>query len=193
VFVEVGWDSLIQFVAQGQYDIGADGITITDERAEQVDFSAGYLQIQQRLLVRKGDTTVQSLQDIADNPELTLGTQSNTTNYETAMEYVPEEQIKAFEQMPFAVQSLLSGDVNAVIIDEVVGMGYLGENGDKLEFSGDPITSQDLGFAMPKGSDLLEPVNQALESMRQDGTLEALNQKYFSPEFTISEEDIQTD
>ncbi len=192
VFVEVGWDSLIPSVAASQYDVGADGITITDARAEEVDFSSGYLKIQQRLLVRKGESRFTTLGEIAANDNLLLGTQSSTTNYETAVETVPEEKIKAFEQMPFAVQALVAGDVDAVLIDEVVGMGYLGENGDKLEFSGEPITSEELGFAYPKGSDLREPVDQALESMRQDGTLEKLNAKYFSPDFQITEDDIVT-
>ena len=192
VFVEVGWDSLIPSVASGQYNVGADGITITDERAKEVDFSSGYLQIQQRLLVRKGETRFTTLQEIADSDKLLLATQSSTTNYETAVETVPAEKIKAFEQMPFAVQALISGDVDAVLIDEVVGMGYLGENGDKLEFVGEPVTSEELGFAYPKGSDLREPVDQALAAMRQDGTLAKLDQKYFSPDFKITENDIVT-
>ncbi len=94
--------------------------------------------------------------------------------------------------MPFAVQALVAGDVDAVLIDEVVGMGYLGENGEKLEFTGEPITSEELGFAYPKGSDLREPVDRALESMRQDGTLEKLNARYFSPDFQVTEDDIVT-
>lgn len=190
-FVEVGWESLIQSVAQGQYDTGADGITITDERAQQVDFSSGYIQIQQRLLVRKGDTRNLTLEAIAADSSLALGTQSGTTNYETAVKVVPEAQIKAFEQMPFAVQALVSGDVDAVIIDEVAGMGYLGENSDVLEFTGEPINSEELGFIFPLGSELVVPVNQALDSMRQDGSLEEINLKYFSPEFDITEDDIQ--
>lgn len=191
VFVEVGWDSLIQSVSDGQVDVGADGITITAERAEEMAFSDGYLKIQQRLLVQKGDTDVQTLEEIAADPGLRLGTQSGTTNYETAVQVVPEEQIQAFEQMPFAVQALVSGDVDAVIIDEVAGMGYLGENSDVLEFTGEPINSEELGFIFPLGSELVVPVNQALDSMRQDGSLEEINLKYFSPEFDITEDDIQ--
>ena len=70
-------------------------------------------------------------------------------------------------------------------------MGYLGENSDKLEFSGDPISSDELGFIFEKDSDLVEPTNLALDSMRKDGTLERLNQKYFSPDFKVTENDIK--
>ena len=54
VYVEAGWEGMIQAVADGQYDAAADGITITDDRAEIVDFSNGYINIEQRLLVRSG-------------------------------------------------------------------------------------------------------------------------------------------
>ena len=55
-----------------------------------------------------------------------MGTQTATTNYDTAIEYLPEERVTGFEQFPFAVQALISGDVDAVIIDGVAGLGQLG-------------------------------------------------------------------
>src|SRR5210317_1342173 len=55
VYVEAAWEGMIQAVADGQFDAAADGITITDERAEIVDFSAGYINLEQRLLVRLDD------------------------------------------------------------------------------------------------------------------------------------------
>ncbi|GAB4467877.1 MAG: basic amino acid ABC transporter substrate-binding protein [Anaerolineae bacterium] len=190
IFVEAAWEGMIQAVADGQFDMAADGITITEDRAEIVDFSIGYINIQQRLLVRKGEDRFASIEELRDNPELTLGTQTGTTNYETAIEYLPEERIQAFEQFPFAVQALIAGDIDAVIIDEVVGMGYMGENADQVELIGPPISSDQLGFIFPKGSDLVEPVNAALRSMIDDGSLNELNTKYFGPGFTITYDDI---
>jgi len=191
VFVEAAWDGLIQAVSDGQYDVGADGITITEDRAKIVDFSIGYIKIQQRLLVRKGENRFSSIEDIVKDEKLVLGTQANTTNYETAKQYLPESRIKAFEQFPFAVQALISGDLDAVIIDAVAGMGYMGENADKLELIGPSISSDELGFIYPKGSDLVEPVNKVLRAMQADGTLDKLNQKFFGPDFKITSEDIQ--
>ncbi len=190
VFVEASWDTMIQSVASGQYDVAGDGITITPERAKIVDFSIGYIQIQQRLLARKGENRFNNLESFTAAKNMTLGTQINTTNYETAARFLPENRIKGFEQMPFAVQALLSGDVDAVILDEVVGLGYKGENADQLEFIGDSIASDQLGFAFPRGSDLVEPVNQALRAMMQDGTLSAINQKFFGPDFRLTYDEI---
>lgn len=190
-FVETAWDGLIQSVGAGQMDIGGDGVTITEDRAKTVDFSTGYIQINQRLLVRKGETRFGSIEELAADPNLVIGTQVSTTNYETAKKFISEERIKAFDQFPFAIQALIAGDVDAVIIDEVVGLGYQGENSDKLELIGPSISSDELGFVFKKGSDLVDPVNKALESMRADGSLDKLNQKFFGPDFKISQDEIK--
>lgn len=191
VFVESAWDGMIQAVSDGQYDVGADGVTNYPSRREQVDFSIGYVQVQQRLLVRKGETRFSTIEEVVANPEIRLGTQVNTTNYETAAQYLPEERISAFDTFPFAVQALISGDLDVIIIDEVVGLGYQGTNADKLELVGPSISSDELGFIFPLGSALVDPVNQALQSMMDDGTLAALNQKFFGPEFKVTYDDIQ--
>ncbi|MCB8980870.1 MAG: amino acid ABC transporter substrate-binding protein [Ardenticatenaceae bacterium] len=190
VYVEAGWEGMIQAVADGQYDAAADGITITDDRAEIVDFSTGYINIEQRLLVRKDEDRITSIDDIVNNPELVLGTQTGTTNYETALQYLPEDRIQAFEQFPFAVQALIAGDIDAVIIDEISGQGYMGENADVLTLVGPSMSSDQLGFIYPKGSDLVEPVNIALGEMAKSGFLEEVNVKYFGPSFTITYDDL---
>jgi polar amino acid transport system substrate-binding protein len=191
VFQEAAWEGMIQAVSDGQFKTAGDGITINAERAEIVDFSEGYIDIQQRLLVRKGETRIQAIEDIVNDPELKLGTQSGTTNYETAAKYLPEDRIQAFEQFAFAVQALGAGDIDAVIIDQVAGLVYMGENADKVELVGPSISSDQLGFIFPKGSKLTGQVNIALAAMKADGTLEKLNTKYFGPDFKIASGDIQ--
>ena len=150
VFQECSWDIMIQSVADGLYDMAGDGITITDERDEIVDFSDSYISIDQRLLVNMGEDRFASIEDFVANPDLVLGTQVATTNYETAASYLPEDRISAFEQFPFAVQSLLSNDVDAVLIDEQAGLGYISQNPDALEFVGPSISSDLLGFVFPQ-------------------------------------------
>jgi polar amino acid transport system substrate-binding protein len=191
VFIESAWDGMIQAVSNNQYDVGADGVTNTVERQQEVDFSIGYVQINQKLLVLKDEMRFSSIEEFASNPDLVMGTQVSTTNYETAVKYLSEDRIKAFDTFPFAVQALIAGDVDAVIIDEIVGMGYQGTNAETLQLIGPSISSDELGFIFPKGSSLVDPVNQALEEMANDGTLAELNQKFFGPEFQITYDDIQ--
>jgi polar amino acid transport system substrate-binding protein len=190
-YVETSWDGMIVAVSEGQYDAAADGITITDERAEIVDFSDGYINIEQRLLVRKGEDRFDGSESFAADPNLLMGTQVGTTNYDTAVELISQDRVQAFNDFGAAVQALITGDVDAVIIDETAGQGYIGVNADQLDLVGESLASQQLGFIYPKGSDLVEPVNMALESMDADGTLATLAEKYFSDQFTITYDDLQ--
>jgi len=190
VFQEVSWDVMIQSVADGLYSMAADGITINDDRDEIVDFSMGYMNIEQRLLVRVGETRFTSIEEFAADDTLMMGTQTATTNYDTAVEYIPEERISGFEQFPFAIQALISNDVDAVIIDGPAGLGYQGENADTLELIGPSISSDELGLVFANGSDLVEPFNTALQAMIDDGFMDQVNTKYWG-EFTITYDDIE--
>ncbi len=191
VYVEAAWEGMIQAVADGQFDMAADGITITDERAEIVDFSDGYISIEQRLLARLGEDRFDSVQAFVDNADLVIGTQTGTTNFETASTLLPADRIRAFDTFPFAVQSLIAGDIDAVIIDETAGQGYLGVNADQLELIGESMSSDQLGFIFPKGSDLVAPFNAALAELQANGTLDQLAEKFFSDQFTITYEDLE--
>jgi len=189
--MEVSWDVMIQSVADGLYDMAADGITITEERDEIVDFSIGYVAIEQRLLVRVGEDRFTSIEEFVANPDLVMGTQTGTTNYETAIQYLPEDRVQAYEQFPFAVQALIAGEIDAVIIDETSGLGYQGESADLLELIGPSISSDALGFVFPNGSDLVEPFNMALQALMADGTLTEINTRYFGPDFVVTYDDIE--
>ncbi|KPL90274.1 substrate-binding periplasmic protein [Herpetosiphon geysericola] len=186
VYKEASWEGMIQAVSGGQFDAAADGITITPERAEQVAFSDGYIKINQRLLVRSDETRFASMDEFAKT-EFRLGTQTGTSNYETAKGLLPEARIQGFETFPFAVAALINGDVDAVIMDETAGQGYVGNNSDQLKLVGDPIKSDELGFIFPKNSDLVAPVNAALKTLRENGKLAELEKKYFSAEFKLPE------
>jgi len=190
VYTEAAWEGMIQAVADGQFDAAADGITITEDRAEIVDFSTGYIALDQRILVRVDEDRISSIEDIVADETIPFGTQTGTTNYEVAKQYLPEERIQGFETFPFAVQALIAGDVDAVIIDDVAGQGYVGENADKVKLVGDSLSSDFLGFIYPKGSDLVAPIDQALISMMSDGFLDELNKKYFGEAFTTTYDDI---
>ncbi|PJF40477.1 MAG: ABC transporter substrate-binding protein [Phototrophicales bacterium] len=178
VFQEAAWEGMITSVSQGLFDVAADGITITDERAEIVDFSDGYIQLQQVILVREDEDRFSTAEELAAGDFL-VGSQPATTNFETAAELVGEERIVAYETFPVAIQALIIGDVDAVIIDNQAAIGNMNANPGQLKIVGEPLTSEELGFVFPQGSDLVDAVNAALDSMREDGTLEALNQKWF--------------
>jgi polar amino acid transport system substrate-binding protein len=190
-YEEAAWEGMIQAVADGQFDAAADGITINDERAEIVDFSDGYIQIQQRLLVRSDEDRFSEVEDITADDSIKIGTQTGTTNFDTAVELWGEDRVQAYEQFPFAVEALISGEVDVVIMDETAGLGYVGANSPDLKLVGESLSSDELGFIFPKGSDLVASVNEALAAMEADGTLDELAEKYFTDEFKVTSEDLE--
>ncbi len=190
-FIEAGWPAVIDQVAAGEIDTAADGISITDERKEIVDFSDPYMTVTQKFVVQLDDDRYATAQDLIDDTEATIATQVGTTNYELAVELVGEDRIQAFDQFALAIQALIAGDVDAVIIDDAAGLGYIGENSESIKTVDDPLQSDPLGFIYPLGSELVDPVNQAIAALAENGTLEELGRTYFGPDFDIGYEDIE--
>lgn len=177
-FVEAGWPAVIEETGQGVYDTAADGISITEQRKEVVDFSDPYMTIIQRFMVRSDEDRFTSANEFVAG-DYRLGTQVGTSNYELGVELVGEDRINAFDQFGLAVQSLITGDLDAVIIDDTAGQGYVGVNADQTKLLPDELQSDPLGFIYPKGSALVDPVNEVLKEMEEDGTLEDLIVKWF--------------
>jgi polar amino acid transport system substrate-binding protein len=183
VMDEWAWDGIFEAAAAGEFDVAADGITITEERAQIVAFSDPYIEYGQALLSVAGEDRFVDADSFAADESLIVAVQQGTTNELAAIELVGgESRVNSFEDFGVAVQALLSGDADAVVIDTVAGIGFITQNPGSLEFVGAPFTSELLGFVYPQGSDLIEPVNAALWSMRSDGTLWALYDKWFEPE-----------
>jgi ABC-type amino acid transport substrate-binding protein len=178
------WDAMIAAVNAGQFDVGMDGITITEERAQQVDFSIPYMTSQQFMLVRAAEERFLTPAEFAANEELVIGSQAGTTSFYTAVYEVLDgneqnPRIQLFETFGASVQALLAGDVDMVLVDAASGRGYIGANPDQLKIVGDPLATEEFGFIFTPGSDLVEPFNGAIDSLKQDGYLEHLNFKWF--------------
>jgi len=179
---------MIQAVADGQYMIAGDGISITDERDKIVDFSDSYIAVEQRILVSVDNTNINSASDIV-NGDFVVATQKGTTNYELAVSLFGEDKVEAYDQFDFAIAAVISGDADATIIDETAGLGYMGANEDKVKLVGEGLQTDPLGFAFPEGSPLVDVINQGIALMKENGKLQEINDKFFK-NFTITYDDI---
>jgi polar amino acid transport system substrate-binding protein len=88
-------------------------------------------------------------------------------------------RIKLFETFGATVQALRAGDVDLVLTDGTAGAGYVAASDGSLKIIGETLGTEDFGFIFPKGSELVAPINAAIASMKDDGTIEALNKKWF--------------
>jgi len=182
------WEPMIQAVSDGQFDMAADGITITEDRAKVVAFSDGYINIDQRILVAI-DSDITSVPDLVAS-DCQVASQTGTTNYDKAIDVVGESRVSPMEEFGFVIQAVIAGDACAAFIDETAGQGYVGENADKIKLVGDSLSSDSLGFIFPLDSDLVEPFNAAISDMKADGSLETLSRKFFTDAFSITYDDI---
>ncbi|MCH8340277.1 MAG: phosphate/phosphite/phosphonate ABC transporter substrate-binding protein [Chloroflexi bacterium] len=190
VWQEFAWDTMIAAVADGQFDMAADGITITEERAESVDFTDGYINLEQRLLVRIDDDRYASLAELAADADARLSQQIGTTNYTVAEAAVGDDRIQTFDDFGQAVQAVVSGDTDGTVVDETAGQGYLGANKNQLKLIGPSLSSDQLGFIFPLGSPLVGPFNAAIAEMKEDGFLQQINLKWFGPDFVTTYDEI---
>lgn len=175
-FIESAWDGIFPAMQAGEFDMLADGVTVTAERDEIVDFSIPYVTIGQVLMVRVDETA--TVDEIKADAERIVGTQIGTTNEIVAKEHFPAERVQSFEDFGAATLALLSGDIDGVVVDNVTAAGFMGENEGKLKIAGQLSSDEELAFVFPPGSDLVDPVNQAIQSMIDDGTLNELNRKW---------------
>ena len=183
-YQNVSWDAMIQAVSDGQYDLGMTGITIKDDRKEKVDFSDPYMRSQQFMLVRADEARFTDGKSFAAVEDGLVGAQPGTSPFYTAVYEILDgneqnPRIKLFETFGATVQALQAGDVDLVLTDSVAAKGYVDASGGKLKVVGDALGTEDFGFIFPKGSDLVAPVNAAIAALKADGTIAALDKKWF--------------
>ncbi len=183
-YQNASWDAMIPAVSAGQFDIGMTGITIKDDRKEKVDFSDPYMRSEMFMLVRADEARFSDAKSFAAVEGALIGAQPGTTPFYVAVYDVLDgdeanPRIKLFETFGAQVQALKTGDVDAVLTDGTAGKGYVDASGGTLKLVGEALGSEDFGFIFPKGSDLVAPVNAAIAALKADGTLDALNKKWF--------------
>jgi polar amino acid transport system substrate-binding protein len=180
---EIAWFNLIASVADGQFDIAGDGITITEDRKKIVDFSDSYMEVAQVLMIQAQETRFTTTEGLKNDSALLVGSQIGTTNYDQAVILVGESRVIAYDTFDDAVQALIDNQIAAVVIDDLAGESYVDVNAGKVKLLPDVLALDQLGFIFPRGSPLVQPVNAALAAMRSDGTLDRLAQKWFGPDF----------
>ena len=186
------WDAMIPAVSEGQFDVGMTGITIRDDRREQVDFSEPYMRSEMYMLVRADEERFDDAESFAAlGDEGLVGAQAGTTPFYVAVYDVLDgdeanPRIRLFETFGTSVQALRAGDVDLVLTDGTAGRGYVDANPDELKLVGEALGVEDFGFIFPKGSELVEPINAGIAAMREDGTIEALNRQWLF-EYSLGE------
>lgn len=166
------------FLNSGECDLAAAGMTITDERKKNVDFSDPYFEATQAVLVDKKS----GISSFADLKGKKVGAQAQTTGEDYAKSKGLDPV--SFESSDAVINGLRTGQVQAVVIDYPVVQGWLKDkaNADAFEVAEQINTGEQYGFTVKKGNTkLLAAINKALAEAKADGTYKKLYEKWIGP------------
>ena len=174
---DMGFDAAQLAVQQGKSDIVMAGLSVTDDRLLVMDFSNSYATGIQVVIVKEGsDVTLDNL------GEKMIGTQRATTGNIYCTDDYGEEHVVAYENGITAVQALVNGQVDCVVIDSAPAAEFVKANSGLTILDTEYVT-EDYAIAVNKGNTaLLEAVNNALAELTADGTVQSIIDKYISAE-----------
>ena len=161
------------------FDMAINEITITPDRSKVVDFSVPYFDANQGFLIKKGGPA-EGVQSIAEMKDLQFGVQATTTGADYVKnEIQPEKQAREFSTLTAATQALANGQVDAFVMDVAIGAEIVKERREDVDMTGQFITKEQYGILFEKGNPLRQPVNEALEKLKANGTVDRLQGKWF--------------
>jgi polar amino acid transport system substrate-binding protein len=174
-FRNVAWDPLLAGMALCQYDAAISSITITEARKEQFLFSDPYFFAGQIVTVLIDNTEIASKYDLSGK---VAGAQIGTTG-SFEIEKIGGATLRTYDDIGLAFQDLMNGQIDAVVADNPLALGYVGEYPDKLKTVGDVFTDENYGIAVCKtNTDLVEKINDGLRAVIEEGLIEELVEKW---------------
>ncbi len=203
--VDVEFGAVLTGVAEGKYDFGMAGITVTDERKQSMDFSNTYATGIQVIIVADG-STITSLDDLFNfdaetgdpvslkNPNIKIGVQQDTTgdiyssdaienwgfNDLNADGSIKTDRVVRYKTGADAVTALKTGTVDCVIIDNEPAKSFVAaQSGIRILAENNEYAVEDYAICVKKGNtELLTKINEALAALKADGTIATIIAKY---------------
>lgn len=174
---DMDFDAALMAVQNGKSDIVMAGVTVTEDRKAVMDFSDSYSTGVQVVIVKEGsDVTIDNLGDQQ------IGTQRGTTGYIYCSDDYGDDHVTAYDNGITAVQALVNGQVDCVVIDSAPASEFVANNPGLTILDTEYVT-EDYAIGIGKGNTaLLDAVNAALAELKADGTIDQIVSKYISAE-----------
>ena len=181
--VDIAFNSLIPSLNAGKADFIAAGMTATDERRKNVDFTQAYFNASQAIIVKIGS-------DIAGREDLNdrvVGVQEGTTGdyyctNEDGSSDINVKEVKRYSKGMDAVYDLLLGRIDAVVIDNFPADKLVERNSDKIVKLDEALTEEEYSIALPIGSDLTPVIDEVIDELKASGRLDEIISAYISAE-----------
>ena len=175
---DIAFDSIIPEIVSGKADIGAAGMTVTEDRKQNVDFSDTYAHATQVIIVKEDS----EIKGVADLEGKIMGVQQGTTGDIYVSGDYGDAAVERYAKGMEAVQALAQGKVDAVVIDGEPAKQYIKEV-EGLKIIDESYTDEDYAIAIKKGNTaMVEAVNAALAELKSEGKLDEIVAKYIQAE-----------
>ena len=183
---DMEFDSIIEAVKGGKADVGLAGMTVTDERKEEVNFTVSYATGKQVIIVNADSTKITSVDDLfVEGANTTIGVQRSTTGDLYTTWDIEDEglgRIERYSKGADAIAALKAGKVDCVVIDNEPAKAFVAENEGLVILETEYVEEQ-YAIAMSKDNpELFEKVNKALQELIADGTVQKIIDKYIKAE-----------
>ena len=182
----IDWDAKVLELNNKNIDLIWNGLTITEEREKQINFSKAYLKNRQ-IIITKSESLIDSKEDLKDK---VVGLQLGSSS-EDALNSQPDivkslKDITKYGNNTEALMDLEAGRVDAVVVDEIVGRYYIGKKPDIYKVAKDDFGVESYGIGFRKGEDKLrDEVDRILDEMSEDGTIDEISKKWFGENIVI--------
>lgn len=175
---DIAFDSIIPELTSGKADIGAAGMTVTEDRKQNVDFSDTYATAKQVIIVKE-DSDIAGADDLQGK---VVGVQQGTTGDIYVTGDLGDDSVERYSKGMEAVQALSQGKVDAVVIDNEPAKQYVSQV-EGLKIIDSPYTEEEYAIAIKKGNTaMLDAVNSALKDLKDQGKLDEIVAKYITAE-----------
>ena len=175
---DMDFDAALLAAQNGKSDLVMAGVTVTEDRQLVMDFSDSYATGIQSIIVKE-DSDIASPDDLADKM---IGTQRGTTGYIYCSDDFGDEHVTPYDNGLTAVQALVNGQVDAVVIDNAPAKEFVEAN-PGLKILDTAYAEEDYAIGVAKGNTAMQnAINGALEELKNDGTLQAIVDKYIKAE-----------
>ncbi len=172
VIEDMAFDSVIAAVQTGKADVAASGITVTEDRKKQIDFTTSYVKADQVIIMREG-APITGPQDLKGKR---IGVQHGTTGDMYVTEKIQEPE--RFQDGALAVASLVTGKIDAVVLDSAPAEEHVARN-KGICILPQALVSEEYAMAISKQRpELLAMFNRSMAEMKVDGTMDAIRARY---------------
>jgi polar amino acid transport system substrate-binding protein len=181
----ITWNGIFAGLESKKFDCIISSVSMTTDRVQKYDFTKPYIANAQMIVVKKGDTSITTQNDLAGK---NVGCQIQTTANDSAnalMKSGVKLNLTTYDQIIECFQSLSANRIQAVIVDEVVGEYYIKQSPDKYQAAAVKLTNEPIGVCFRKDeSALRDSMQKQLDAMSADGTMKGISMKWFGQDLT---------